>query len=65
MDYTADIKPDLVAFARMNPGFLGDLAPTGTDPNAMVSDATGQDNTLMFESILDDLHFNQSNFILM
>lgn len=59
------LPPDLVALARMNPGFMGDLAPPGTDANAMATDATGQDNTLMFESILDDLHFNQSNFILM
>lgn len=49
----------------MNPGFMGDLGSTGDDTNAMASGAAGLDSTLMFENMLDDLHFNQSNFILM
>lgn len=46
----------------MNPGFMGDLG--GVSENAMNMDAH-PDQSLMFESILDDLHFNQSNYIIM
>ncbi|BEI80372.1 hypothetical protein CcaverHIS002_0109010 [Cutaneotrichosporon cavernicola] len=53
------LPPDLVALARMNPGFL----EVPTDPDAMQT-GTG-DAGLVFDNILEDLSFNHSNFILM
>lgn len=57
------LPPDLLALARANPGFMGDLAPSHEDQNMGTEQQA--DTTMMFESILDDLHYNQSNYIIM
>ncbi|GMK54905.1 hypothetical protein CspeluHIS016_0114910 [Cutaneotrichosporon spelunceum] len=53
------LPPDLVALARMNPGFL----ETPADPNTMQTGIV--DAGLVFDNMLEDLSFNHSNFILM